>query len=136
MDLATATTRLKGQVASTVVPVLSDAQITDLLLQAQRPDVNGRPPSDPAWTPTWDLAYASAEGWALKAAAAAAMYDVSADGANFRKSSVADACLKQEAYWRARVGGYLGAQAASSSSPSFAAPPTLGRDPVLPWGNG
>lgn len=136
MDLSTATARLKRITAATVVPVLDDPTVTDLLLQAQRPDANGRPPSDPAWTPTWDLAYAAAEGWAAKAAAAAAMYDVSADGATFRKSSVADACLKQESYWRARIGSYLGTDAAGTNSPSFANPINIGRDPVLPWGNG
>lgn len=63
------------------------------------------PPTQTAneeWIATYDLNAAAADVWDMKAAAAAADYDYSADGANLHRSQVYQQCQRQAATYRSR----------------------------------
>lgn len=81
-------------VAQSMEPVLADEVLDSILLRARRPDGACRVPSDPAWTPTFDLNAAAAEGWETKAALTAGDYDFAASGQRFDRSQVHAQCLK------------------------------------------
>lgn len=80
------------------------------------PDQAGRPPgivevadgtvvwldAGTAWTPTWDLNTAAAEGWELKAGKAAARFDFGTDGQTFQRSQVIAHCHRMAATYRRR----------------------------------
>ena len=107
MDEATARTRLESMVASGTDPVLTTAQVDDLLALAKRVDAYGVAPSDASWVPTYDLNAAAAEGWRWKAAAAAARVDVSEGGDQLSRSQTAAACLEMAERYDARTLGSL-----------------------------
>ena len=60
--------RLARMTAATEAPALNDADLDELLRGARRIDAAGLPPTDTAWTPTYDLNAAAAEGWRWKQA--------------------------------------------------------------------
>lgn len=78
MTEADARTVLQKRVAASIAPVLSTAEINILIAQAKRTDRFGYLSTDVAWTPTWSLDSAAAEGWEWKAAALANKMNVSA----------------------------------------------------------
>lgn len=91
---AAATAALAIQVQAGSQPCLDAAEVAHLVRAARRPDRDGRSPADPAWVPTWDLAWATWKGWLLKASKAALMVDVSTPGGlSVSKSQVREACL-------------------------------------------
>lgn len=57
------------------------------------------------WTPTYDLNYAAAEGWLLKAGRAASMVSFQADGARFDRDQIIANCRTLEEHYRQRVVG-------------------------------
>lgn len=68
-------------------------------------DVSSSPPTkddNEEWLPTYDLNSAAADVWEQKAAAAAADYDYSADGANLHRSQVYQQCQRQASLYRSR----------------------------------
>ena len=83
--------KLKMMTAWDIAPELSDAEIDELLAAASIPDAAGLPPSDPAWTPTYDLNSAAAAGWTIKAARAAALVELD-PGSGQYTSKVFDNC--------------------------------------------
>lgn len=85
-------------------PVLLDADIQALVSYARRADAFGLPPSDAAWTPTYDLNAAAAEGWRWKAGSAAGQYDWTSTLQQFKPSQIAAACLAQAKVYAAKVG--------------------------------
>lgn len=78
---------------ATSEPCLSAEELQHLTRNARRADEAGRAPGSTSWVPTWDLAWAAWQGWTMKAAKAALMVDVSADGSSVSKSQVREACL-------------------------------------------
>jgi hypothetical protein len=98
-------------------PVLSDDQLGDLVERARRPDGEGSTwPDGDAWTPTWDLDAAAAEGWNRKAAMAANRFNFGEDGQSFQRAEVYANCVKQaEAYARRSMGSIP--YASSSTEP-------------------
>jgi len=69
-------------------PTLSPEELADCLFLARCVDESGLAPSDPDWTPTWDLNKAAAEGWRRKAAKVVTAYDVQADDAKLSRSQM------------------------------------------------
>lgn len=59
---------LREMAAATTAPTLTDAELDVALTAARKPDDEGRPPSDPDFVEeNWDLFYAAAECYELKA---------------------------------------------------------------------
>jgi hypothetical protein len=107
MDRATAKARLANMVAASSRPVLSDSQVEDLLNLHQVADLNGTMPASDAWTPTWDLNAAAAEGWGWKANTVAGDFTFSADGASYSKADVLAHCAEREAFYAGKVRGSM-----------------------------
>lgn len=69
MTRAEALAALRDLAQSAVSPTLTDAELNAALTASRRPDNAGRPPSDPAFVEeNWELFYAAAECFELKAA--------------------------------------------------------------------
>lgn len=85
-------------------PLLTDGDIAVLMRKAKRYDINNRPPSDPAWIPAWDLAYAIAMGWQLKASRCVNYTDFSAGQQKISRSQRYKQCVEMMKYWKKFVG--------------------------------
>lgn len=85
---------LAQMVAAQTEPQLDVEALDRLLRRARRPDSGCRPPSDPNWTPTFDLNAAAAEGWEMKAGLTAGLYNFAASGQRFDESQIHAQCLK------------------------------------------
>lgn len=101
----TPTERLARMLASTEEPTLSDDELADLLRFARRPDSAGNAPSDPAWTPRYNLKAAAAEGWRWKAARAAALYSSGTDVSQDSESDVFKHCMAMVAEYEGGESG-------------------------------
>lgn len=86
---------LERMVAAEAHPLLTDADLDELLAAAQITDSDGLDPTDDDWTPTWDLHGAAADGWERKAGLVAGDYDFGEDGQRFDRSQVHAMCIKQ-----------------------------------------
>lgn len=100
---ARARARLRSMTAADTAPVLSEAQITELLALCRLADAAGEVPLSDDWSPSYDLNRGAAEGWRWKAAKVATAYDFTADGANFQRSQMREACEKQAAVYARRI---------------------------------
>jgi hypothetical protein len=94
---------LKKMTAWDVEPALTDGEIDELLLPCCLKDKTGLPPTDPEWTPTYDLHTAAADGWLIKAARAAAMVEIDPPGSGIMTSKVFDNCRAMARIYRAKV---------------------------------
>lgn len=87
MTRAEALTALRSLAQAAVSPTLTDDELNACLTASRRPDNAGRPPSDPAFVEeNWDLNYATAEAYTLKAvkqAAGGVVTKFSSEGASF-----------------------------------------------------
>jgi hypothetical protein len=108
---------LTDRVAAASRPVLSDATLNRILDQWATPDTEGRPASDAAWVPSFDLNAAAAEGWRLKAGMVAGDFNFSADGASYSKADVLAHCLEMEAKYASRSHGVLATLAGRPTLP-------------------
>jgi hypothetical protein len=67
-----ATARARASIAldcnASAEPVLTEADLDQLLLGARREDVYGYAPNEAGWTPTYDLNAAKGRGWRIKQA--------------------------------------------------------------------
>ncbi len=95
--------RLRSMTAADTAPVLSDAQLTELLALSRLADSAGEAPLSALWLPSYDLNRGAAEGWRWKAAAVTGAYDFTADGATYNRSQMREACEKQAAQYARRV---------------------------------
>lgn len=84
-------------------PTLSGDELRLLLRKAKRADSRNRPPSDAAWEPTWNLPYAIAMGWRLKAGKVAGAYDMSSGPTRMSRSQFRAHCLSQAKEWSKRA---------------------------------
>ena len=100
--METAIEKLKKMTASDVAPVLTDDEVEELLMPASVADTNGLPPSDEAWTPTYDLNAAAADGWLIKAGRAAALVEVDPSGSGILTSKVFENCRAMARIYRAK----------------------------------
>lgn len=90
--------------ASDQGPALSSDDLDQLLELAAQADADGRMPADPAWVPTYDLAWAAAEGWRWRAGRVASEVAWSADGLTVQAQQARDGALAMAATWSARSG--------------------------------
>lgn len=107
MDRTAALVRLRIDVAADSRPVLSQAVLDTILDDARVIDPNGRRPTDPAYVPTWNLAYAARRGWEAKAALVAGDFTFSADGASYSKGDVLANIERMISLWRAKDTGVI-----------------------------
>lgn len=99
--------RIARLTAATYEPILEEGDLDDLVALAKRPDVDGNLPSSSAWSPTWDLNYAIAEGWSIKAGRASSDFTYSDDAGSYNRREVYDACVEREKHYRSRALGSL-----------------------------
>ena len=95
--------KLKKMTAWDVEPTLTDGEIDELLIPCCLRDKDGLTPSDPSWTPTYDLNLAAANGWLLKAGRASPMVEVDPPGSGVFTSKVFDNCRAMARIYRARI---------------------------------
>lgn len=117
MDREVALGILTDRVAAASRPVLSAETLNRVLDQWRTPDAEGRPASDDAWDPSFDLNAAAAEGWRLKAAAVAGDFSFSADGASYSKADVLAHCLEMETKYASRSHGVMATLAGRPTLP-------------------
>jgi hypothetical protein len=84
-------------------PTLSDAEIDELVQMSKRQDSSKRPPTDPAWEPTWNINAAVALGWEQKAARLATDFDIRSADQDLKRSQAYEMCLRQADRWKRRV---------------------------------
>lgn len=99
--------RLGRMVAWTSEPVLTPAELDDLLLLARRPDPDGIFPDQTGWTPTFDLNAAAAEGWRWKAGKQAPVHDISTDDQSARRAQIYEHCLLMADRYARKVVGSI-----------------------------
>ena len=95
--------KLKQMTAWDVEPALTDGEIDELLVPCCLKDHTGLPPSDPGWSPTYDLNLAASNAWLVKAARAAALVEVDPPGSGIMTSKVFDNCRAMARIYRAKV---------------------------------
>lgn len=105
---------LVGLVAPTLEPVLTDADLDDLLLRARRTDSAGLAPTDASWTPTYDVESAASEGWLIRAGRAADAIDFGEDGQRFNASKVFDQSMAMHRHYRRSSGSVTISSAVSA----------------------
>lgn len=84
-------------------PALSVDQVDTLVRKARRADVAGRAPTDEDWEPTWNLAYAIALGWQLKAGIAAGYFDRATFTRQMKESGIHKQCLAMAKEWKKKA---------------------------------
>jgi hypothetical protein len=104
---AEAQEQIERMVQASIDPTLSADEVTDLVNVAARPDSDGYDRTDDAWTPTWDLNAAAAEGWSRKASLAANLFNFAEDGQRFDRSQIYANCVTQRDYYAAKGHGAL-----------------------------
>lgn len=93
MTEAEARALLERMVSNTTDPVLSSADMDELVKLAKRADASGVLPTAAGWTPTWDLNAAAAEGWRWKAGRASALFNFAEDGQRFDRAQLYAHCV-------------------------------------------
>lgn len=91
--METSKDKLKKLTASSEDPILSDAEIDELLAGSAAADASGLGPQSEAWTPTYDVNSAAAEGWLIKAARSASTTETDPDSLEIT-SRVFENCLR------------------------------------------
>jgi hypothetical protein len=88
----TAKDKLKKMIAWDIDPALTDTEVDEQLGQSSVADSLGNAPSVVDWAPTYDLNFAAAAGWLIKAARAASLVEVDPPGSGLFTSKVFDNC--------------------------------------------
>lgn len=108
MTEAEALARLTLLVQASQEPLLTAAELNELLVMSRRTDTEGRAVTDAAWEPTWDLDAGAAEGWRLKAGKVAGRFSVSVDGDGLQRAQVFSHCLSMADRYARRIMGSIG----------------------------
>src|SRR5215813_8131085 len=95
--------KLKKMTAWDTEPALTDDELNELLAPAGVADTSGLAPSDPDWTPTYDLNAAAAAGWLIKAGRASSLVEVDPPGSGLFTSKVFDNCRAMARIYRAKA---------------------------------
>src|SRR5689334_7839373 len=98
----TAKDTLKRMTAWDVAPALTDDELDAILVPCCLMDADGLVPSDPDWTPTYDLNSAAASAWLVEAARAAATVEVDPPGSGIVTSKVFQNCRAMARVYRAK----------------------------------
>ena len=98
--------QLRRMIAESGSTTYSDAELEAVIEKYPLIDANGFFPDNDDdlddWDPTYDLNAAAAQIWAEKAAAVAANFDFSADGATFHRSQEFEMATRMAAFYKAR----------------------------------
>ena len=84
--------RLKRMTAWESKPTLSNDELTSLLEQFARADVDGLDPADVAWVPTYNFRSAAREGWVMKMAKASEEISTDLDGDRMSANQLFEHC--------------------------------------------
>lgn len=113
MTEAEALARLTAMLSPDSDPTLTEAELELLLESNKVADQYGLPPTSSAYTDTWNLRKAAAEGWRWKAGKVANRYDFSTDVHSQSRDQLFKHCLEMAK----QFGGSLGTiQAVSPAS--------------------
>jgi len=74
-------------------PVLSSADVDILVAISKSADKYGLLPTDTGWTPTWNINYATAQGWLLKATKLPDRYLFMSGGKMFSRNQFFEHCM-------------------------------------------
>lgn len=99
--------RLQRMVAYTKEPTLDSDEIDDLVALAERADQFGLWPSDPNWTPTFDLNAAAHIGWLWKAAQVADQFTFTDDAGVYHRNQIFDMCDRLAQHYRKKAIGWI-----------------------------
>jgi hypothetical protein len=103
--METAKDKLKKLTAAADDPVLTDAEIDELLAASSVADSEENSPESEDWSPTYGIAAAAAEGWMIKAARAANTTETDPDSLNVT-SRIFENCIRMAGiYSRKRSAG-------------------------------
>ena len=91
--METAKDKLKKLTAATDEPVLTDADIDELLAASSVADGDDNSPESEDWSPSYDIAAAAAEGWMIKAARVANTTETDPDSLNVT-SRIFENCIR------------------------------------------
>lgn len=103
LNLTDATNALGDMTDWDADPALSADQKSRILTRARRADRFGRRPSDPLWEGRWDLTWAAAEAWGMKAAKAANRFAFSLDQQSVSRNQIIKHCLEMQTMYRRRM---------------------------------
>ena len=84
---------LKKLTAWDTAPELTDTELDKLLEHASLTDPDENHPSDPGWTPSYDLNAAAASGWLIKAGRASSLVELGSPGSGNYTSAVFQNCM-------------------------------------------
>lgn len=104
MTEAEARARILTFVAASDEPVLASADVEVLLDMARRVDENNLAPGDTGWVETWDVNYAVAQGWLIKAGRLAGAYLFMSGGKMLARQQMYDHCIKQYRMYAMKAG--------------------------------
>ena len=93
---------LKKLTAWDSVPELSETELTELLVQSERPDAAGFAPGDSFWTPTYDMNAAAGAAWLIKAGRAASTTETEPDSMHVT-SKIFDNCRTMARLYSSRI---------------------------------
>lgn len=105
---ATARERLERMLAPTLAPVLTEADIDDLMIQARSLDINGLNWADDDWIPTWSMSAlwaAASTGWEIRASRCFNNIDFAEDGQRFNASQRFSQSLEMAKLYRRGTSG-------------------------------
>lgn len=107
MTEAEALARLTVMTAAESDPVLDSDELEMLLADHRVADATGLGPADAAYTDTWDLRAAAAEGWRWKAAKVASRYTFSSDVHSHQRDQLQKHCLAMVKEYSASSAGSI-----------------------------
>lgn len=84
--------RLSKMVAATQEPVLTNEELETILELFAKTDADGVTPTDPEWTPTYNLRAAAREGWKWKMGRAAELQSTDLDGDRMSANQIFEHC--------------------------------------------
>ena len=100
--METAKEKLEKMTAAATEPLLSEAELDELLAGAGKADAAGLIPGSEDWVPTYDLNKAAANGWLIKAGRASALVEADPPGSGIYTSKVFENCMAMARVYKAR----------------------------------
>jgi hypothetical protein len=113
VDFDDAVTMVTEYSAAAEFPEVSQAAVEQIVHRCARMDAEGRLPTSPMWTATYDVYAATATVFEVKAARVANRFDFSTDGQQLNRSQMVAQLQAQAKMWRARTAGVIPKQSPS-----------------------
>ena len=87
--------RVVSFASAEVAPTLTAAELDMVVAMGKVVDIYKVWPSDPSWTPTWDVNCSIAQAWLIKAGKVANAYLYMTGGKMLSRNQMYDHCMKQ-----------------------------------------